>query len=155
MALIDYEFYKNEYSGNAVPEESFLTCQRQAETYLDRVTFGRIEPKDEVYGQWIYGKFIEFGSGELQMLKNGLCALTETVYKLHKAEEQALSGNSDSGNIKSRSSGGESISYESQSTAYNEALKDETKKKTLYKNALMEWIVPEAFRFNPFFAGSR
>jgi hypothetical protein len=155
MALVDYDFYKNEYGGGAVAEESFPGCQRRAEMFLDRVTFGRIEPSNEVYGQWISGKFYEFSESELKMLKNGLCALSETVYKLNKAEEQALSGNADSGNAKSRSSGGESISYESQTTVYDEALKDDSKKNALYRRSLMEWIVPEAFRFNPFFAGSR
>jgi hypothetical protein len=158
VAIVNYDYYEDEdkFSGTSIKDEDdFNRCLKVATAYLNRLTFGRIKEVDGSYGQWLNREFVPFSDDELNMLKNGLCALTETVYKLNKAEEQALSGNSDSGNVKSRSSGGESVSYENRSTVYDEALKDASKKNALYRSVLMEWIVPEAFRFNPFFAGSR
>jgi hypothetical protein len=103
----------------------------------------------------VRNEFVAFSTDELAMFKNGLCELTEAVYKLKKAETQALAGSTTDENIKSRTSGGESISYDKSNTAYDDALSDTRAKNTLFKNALMTWIVPDAFQYNPFFAGSR
>ena len=69
---------------------------------------------------------------ELAALKYGMCSLMEAVMKLENAEQQALAGNSSSANVKSRSSGGESVSYESRKTAYDEALTSSTKREELF-----------------------
>lgn len=154
MALVEYEFYTSEYSGNVVDADSFGKLERKAESFLNRLTFNRIIAVNDAPGQMIGQEFEAFTENELQMLKYGLCSLIEAMDKLEKAEQQALSGNSDSGNVKSRSSGGESISYESHKTVYDEALQDDQKKIALFRSALMEFIQPCAFRHNPFYAGS-
>lgn len=154
MTLVEYEFYTAEYRGNVVDADSFGRLERRAESFLNRLTFNRIITVNKVPGQMVGREFEPFTENELQMLKYGLCSLIETMDKLEKAEQQALSGNSDSGNVKSRSSGGESISYESHKTVYDEALQDEKKKTTLLRSILLEYIQPCAFRHNPFYAGS-
>ena len=59
---IDYEFYKNEYHGQTIPESDFLGLALEASYYLKRITFNRIEtPSDDV--------------------KLATCAVAEVVYK--------------------------------------------------------------------------
>lgn len=154
MGLIDYEFYKEIY-GDTVEADSFTRILIRAEAFLNKRTFNRIiQNKSGEYGQMVHGKFLTFSDQELTALKYGLCGLVDVLAKLEKAEIQALAGNESSGNVKSRSSGGESISYESRKTAYDEALADHGKKDELLRKALMEFIQPDAFRYNPFYAGS-
>lgn len=155
MALLEYGFYENKYGGSAVDDESFKTMNRRAESFLNRITFNRIVSVDGQPGQMIDDKFEAFTNEELEILKFGLCAVIDAMGNLSKAQQQALSGNSDNGNVKSRSSGGESISYERQKTVYDDALMDDTKKNALFRNALMGYVQPGAFRHNPFYAGWR
>lgn len=155
MTLMKQEFYEEKYGGNLVDDNSFDRMYRRAEAALNRMTFNRIITVNGVPGQMIGRDFEPFTVEELQALKYGLCSLMDMMMKLEKAERQALAGNSDAGNVKSRSSGGESISYESRKTVYDEALTDENKKSDLFRNALLEYIQPCAFRHNPFYAGSR
>lgn len=158
MALVNFDFYEDEdkYGGITIKDEDeFNRILRRATVVLNRLTFNRIVLNDDgQYGQMVHGKFLAFSSSELESLKYGLCSLVDAMNKLQTAEAQALAGNGDSGNVKSRSSGGESVSYESKKTAYDESLTDETKRNALYRSALREYIQPDAFRYNPFYAGS-
>lgn len=155
MTLVEYDFYKSEYGGSVVDNEgSFKNTVRRAENFLNRLTFNRIMAMNGIPGQMIERDFESFSDAELEMLKLGLCNLVDAMQRLSAAEEQALAGNTSNNNVKSRSSGGESISYESHKTIYDEALIDEAKKIQLLRGALMEYIQPEAFRHNPFYAGS-
>ena len=154
MALVESSFYETKYGGSAVGDAIFKNVERRAENVLNRFTFNRIIESGGEIGQMVGRNFEVFTESELEMLKFGLCSLIDTIGNLDKAKQQALSGNTDSGNIKSRSSGGESISYEVKKTIYDEALSDEMKKNMLFRSALMEYIQPGAFRHNPFYAGS-
>lgn len=155
MTLVEYDFYKNEYCGSVVGDEtSFKQVEWRAENLLNRFTFNRIIAVEGVPGQMVRRDFEAFTEEELKALKFGLCSLVDAMKRMDTAEEQALAGNSSSRNVKSRSSGGESISYESRKTAYDEALSDEEKKLALFRNALTTYIQPGVFRHNPFFAGS-
>ncbi len=158
MALVNFDFYEGEekYGGASVKgEDEFNRILKRAMAFLNKRTFNRIiQNENREYGQMVHGKFLPFSDQELTALKYGLCGLVDTMAKLEKAEIQALAGNESAGNIKSRSSGGESISYESHKTVYDEALADQAKKDELLRSALMEFIHPDAFRYNPFYAGS-
>lgn len=153
--MVDYDFYSGTYRGSVVSSEEFTRYERRAVAVLNRLTFNSIISDGESYGQTVKREFQAFTDDELECLQLGLCSLMDKMHYLDAAEQQALSGNEDSGNVKSRSSGGESISYESKKTAYDEALADESKKTALFRGALMEYIQPAAFRVNPFFAGGR
>lgn len=157
MALVSFLFYAETYGGTAITEETVFARElNRAEAFLGKLTFGRIrQDSGGNYGQYVHGKFETFSDGELSALKMGLCGLVDAAAKLSQAEQQALAGNTDSGNVKSRSSGGESFSYESAATVYTEALADTAKKNALFRSALMEWVDTSAFRHNPFYAGSR
>lgn len=158
MALVNFDFYENEdkYGGTLIKDdEAFNKLLKRSMAFLNKRTFNRIiQNESGEYGQMVHGRFSEFTDRELEVLKYGLCGLTDALAKLEKAETQALAGNESSGNVKSRSSGGESISYESHKTVYGEALVDQAKKDELLRSTLMEFIQPDAFRYNPFYAGS-
>lgn len=158
MALVNFDFYEDEekYGGTSVKDEDeFNRILKRAMAFLNKRTFNRIiQNESKEYGQIVCEKFLPFSKQELEMLKYGLCGLVEAMAKLEKAEIQALAGNESAGNVKSRSSGGESISYESHKTIYDEALANQAKKNELLRGALMEFIQPDAFQYNPFYAGS-
>ncbi len=151
--MVDYIFYTSTYGGNTVPELSFPVYLRRARLVLDKYTFGTIVEQNGVYGQMVRGEFQEFTNAELLALQYAICSLMDTLVNLDNAEKKALAGSADGANIKSRSSGGESISYEAVKTAYDVAVGDETKKAGLYRNAIMAYVIPTAFRINPFYAG--
>lgn len=154
MALISETFFKEAYGG-VVTDGSFKRLLFKAETFLNKRTFGQIiQNESGEYGQMVHGEFLPFTNQELTALKYGLCGLVEALDKLEKAELQALEGNENTSNVKSRSSGGESISYEVHKTIYDEAIMDPVKKTELLRSVLMEYVRPEAFRYNPFYAGS-
>lgn len=153
--MVDHDFYLNKFGGSVASSTDFNRYLRRATVILNRFTFNHIVQIDGEYGQIVKGKFQAFTDDERESLQFGLCNLINKMSSLDAVEQQALSGNSDSGNVKSRTSGGESISYENRMTAYDEALTDESKKMALFRSALMEFAQPELFRVNPFFAGSR
>jgi hypothetical protein len=157
MAMVDYDYYNAGFSGTIITDEDeFNRCLKKATVFLNKLTYSQISQNEGgEYGLWHGLQFISFTDSELSMLKNGLCGLTETIYQLSKVETQSLEGNENNNNIKTRSSGGESISYERQNTVYDEALKDSKKRTALYRSSLMEWIDVDAFRYNPFFAGDK
>lgn len=157
MALIDYEFYKEKYGGTVVAQDSFNTWENRSSAMLKRLTYNHIvyDSNSESYGQNIRDKFEPFTDTELEAVQYGLCALMDKMYSLNNVEQQALEGNSSESNVKSRSSGGESISYDSRATAFDQALVDNNTKMVLYRNTLKEYMIPEVFRINPFYAGLR
>lgn len=157
MALVDYEFYVNTYGSSVIMAESFPSCLYKANNMFDRITYGHIvyDSDSDSYGQVAKGEFTAFTKQEITAVQYAVCALADEMYKLEKVKLQAVEGNESVGNIKSRSSGGESISYESKPTVYDEAVKDDRKKLELYRETLLEYMPPEIFRINPFYAGLR
>lgn len=151
--MIDYSFYAGAYGGDLVSDVSFPRYLARAWNILNRKTFDSIKEQDGKFGQIVRGEFREFTSSELLAVQYGLCSLIDTLAKLDTAEAKALAGSEAEGNVKSRSSGGESISYETVKTAYDVALNDEDKKNELYKDALIAYMSPTTFRINPFYAG--
>lgn len=62
MSYADYSYYRENFHGSLVPEDSFERNALQATRYIDSVTFGRI------------------GSDVTEAVKNACCALTEIYY---------------------------------------------------------------------------
>lgn len=65
MSYADYSYYKDEFHGNIVSEESFDRNALQASQYIDNVTFGRASTASE---------------GTFTAVKNACCALAEIYY---------------------------------------------------------------------------
>ena len=86
MIYADYSYYKDEFHGKLVPEESFERNALQASQYIDNVTFGRI------------------GSGVTNAVKNACCALAE-IYYSGTVSPRAASG------VTSEKVGDYSVSY--------------------------------------------
>lgn len=155
MALVDYSYYEGEYGGEAVTEDTdFLRLYKKAKAFFDRMTFSHVVENDGAIGQMVAKEFEEFTDSELTAVRDGLCNLIETMQSLESAEKQALAGNKTDANIKSRSSGGESIAFDSKKTVFDSALENESEKQALLKSSLLAFMPPLSFRHNPFYAGS-
>lgn len=151
--MIDYAFYSETYKGDVVSEPDFPKALMRAQNILDKLTYCSIVENDGAYGQMVRGEFQEFTAKELEALKYALCGLVDTIGNLDAAEGRALAGNNAAENVASRSSGGESISFNVAKTAYDVALSDEKAKYRLYLDAVKAYATPTMFRINPFYAG--
>lgn len=89
MVYADYDYYLNEYSGNAVAEADFTRLSRQASAYLDSLTCGKIR------GTWV----------DDSRVKDACCAVAEVMQK----QEQG-------GEVASESNDGASVTYVTGST---------------------------------------
>lgn len=95
MVYADYDYYLNEYSGNAVAEADFTRLSRQASAYLDSLTCGKIR------GSWI----------DDNRVKDACCAVAEILH----AQEQG-------GEVASESNDGASVTYVNSSTTQEQRL---------------------------------
>ena len=77
MVYADYDYYLNEYSGNAVAEADFTRLSRQASAYLDSLTCGKIR------GTWV----------DDSRVKDACCAVAEVMQKQEKGGEVASESN--------------------------------------------------------------
>lgn len=141
--IIDFSYYEQVYQGGA-EEEQFTPAARKAEAVMDNLTFHHIIRQDGSVGQMINGVFTELTEDELDALKMGLCALTDSVIAVDHAKHHS---------VKTVSSGGESITYGD--TAYDVAVKDHSTELNLYRNTLLLYAPPDVFTVNPYYAGVR
>lgn len=77
MVYADYDYYLNEYSGNAVAEADFTRLSRQASAYLDGLTCGKIR------GTWV----------DDSRVKDACCAVAEVMQKQEQGGEVASESN--------------------------------------------------------------
>lgn len=112
MAYTDYEFYKDRYYGRMIQEADFPRFSERASDFIDTITFDRL-----VDG-------LPANERAAAKIQKAVCAVSEALYQIGLAEQQALSSASGTstqvgvmagttGVIKSKSSGSESISYAS------------------------------------------
>ena len=114
MVYADYDYYLNEYSGNAVAEADFTRLSRQASAYLDSLTCGKIR------GSWV----------DDNRVKDACCAAAEILH----AQEQG-------GEVASESNDGASVTYVTgnatpQQRLYNAALMHLSSTGLLYAGVL-------------------
>jgi hypothetical protein len=86
----DYNFYKTEYMGSAIPETAYGAISRAADAYLNYITHNRI--KVDELPEWVVNR-----------VKMAACAIAETCYKQE--------GDEDSTKVASESVGNHSKSY--------------------------------------------
>ena len=77
MVYAAYDYYLNEYSGNAVSEADFARLSRQASAYLDSLTYGKIR------GPWV----------DDSRVRDACCAVAEVMYKQEQGGEVASESN--------------------------------------------------------------
>lgn len=93
---VDFAFYSDDYNGTVIPDDSFPACVRDAEAFVNQITFGRIHKYD-------------LREDDLVCVKKAICAVAEFDVK-----EEERRGKS------SESNDGYSVSYSDSSEAeYN------------------------------------
>lgn len=118
MAYADYDFYKNEYFGEAIPEESFQKFSEKASDRIDSLTYDRL----------IDG--LPENKRAQTKVKKATCAVAEALYWIDKIQKSSLDSigtiTREDGTVVNRvvssvSSGSENISYSVSETAQNNA----------------------------------
>lgn len=72
----DYSFYQGTYLGSLLTENQWVTASREADAWLDRLTFGRLQrgaPADDA-------------------VRMACCAVAEASYRWHQAETERVPG---------------------------------------------------------------
>lgn len=95
----DYEFYTNEYYGDKIPEDEFAKYESNASDFLNFACSDSLKSN------------LPTRQDPLKKIKKAVCAVADALYSIDaRKKEIALMG---TGAIKSISSGGESITYQS------------------------------------------
>ena len=124
MGYTTYEFYKDEYYGDSIEESLFPKWESRAVDRLNELTFGNITADAlEEYGEKI---------------QKAVCALADLLYKIDFKTNHANDTNG--GNVKSMSSGGQSISFGSNETLIDKVLNDKVAQNRLCYDTVCEYL---------------
>ena len=143
MAYIDYEFYKNNFYGNDVPEEELPKYADRASDRIDRFTFDRLAdglPLDE---------------RTRIKIQKAVCAVADALYKIDYIKKASMDnigiikredGTVVNKAVSSVSSGNESISYVTGSNAtgkdiYSQAAMDRKVENMLLMSIANDYLV--------------
>lgn len=124
MEMTTYEFYKNSYYGDSIEESSFQKWESRAEDKLNLITSGNITESA-----------LEEHSIRIQ---KAVCALADLLFEIDKATKTATS--KDDSNVKSKSSGGESITFGDSQTLVTKVLSDKTAQDRLMYDTVKEYL---------------
>ena len=124
MAYVDYEYYTSSYQGDLITDETvFNKFEVRARAKIDRMCHNRLAdglPEDETL---------------LTKIENAMCAVIDVLYQLDIQKKAALNG--EGGNVKSKSSGSESITYADDKTEITAALESvSAQDRLIYQTAL-------------------
>ena len=122
--LTTYEFYKGTYYGETIEETAFPKWLSRAGDKLALITHGNIT--EETRKEY-----------DLQIQK-AACALADLLYELDKAIKTANSKEME--NVKSRSSGGESVTYGERETLVTKVLSDKNAQLRLMYDTVSEYL---------------
>lgn len=141
MAYTDYEFYKNKFYGDTVPESDFLKYAERASDRIDQYTFDRLVdglPDDERVKTKV---------------QKAVCAVTDTMYQIDQIKKASMDavgtiqredGTVVNKAVSSVSSGNESISYATGSNisgnVYAQASMDKKVENALLLNVATEYL---------------
>ena len=124
MGYTTYEFYQNEYYGDSIEESLFPKWESQAVDRLNELTYGNIT-----------ADALEEYSEKIQ---KATCALADLLYKIDYKTNHANDTNG--GNVKSMSSGGQSISFGSNETLVDKVLNDKVAQNRLCYDTVCEYL---------------
>ena len=124
MGYTTFEFYKNSYYGDSVEESLFPKWEDKASMKLDLLTYGNINDDTRT-------KFDE-------RIQKATCALVDLLYQIDY--KTAHANDAQAGNVKSMSSGGQSISFGSNETLVDKVLGDKTAQNRLCYDAVCEYL---------------
>lgn len=122
--LTTYEFYKNTYYGDAIEEPAFPKWLSKATDKLMYLTYGNIteESRSEYDTQ----------------IQKATCALIDLMYQIDSATKTATA--KDDTNVKSKSSGGESITFGDNDTLVTKVLSDKAAQNRLMHDTILEYL---------------
>ena len=124
MKYTTYDFYKEKYYGDSIEESLFPKWEDRAADKLDQLTYGHIDD----------GAKSEF---DVQIQKS-TCALADLLYQIDYKTVHA--NDPKNGNVKSMSSGGQSISFGSNETLVDKVLGDKAAQNRLCYGAVCEYL---------------
>lgn len=123
--ITNYEFYTSKYFGNIIPDNSFDKFASKAEDDLHELTFDRLKSVTECN----------------EKVQKAVCELAEVLYQIDIAMKATMVHEDGNGGvIKSKSSGGESISYDVSNNLIYAVLKDEAAQKKLKYNTVAKYL---------------
>lgn len=141
MAYTDYEFYKNKFYGDTVPESDFLKYAERASDRIDQYTFDRLVdglPENE---------------RAKTKVQKAVCAVADTMYQIDQIKKASMDtvgtiqkedGTVVNKAVSSVSSGNESISYVTGSNisgnVYAQASMDKKVENALLLNVATEYL---------------
>lgn len=124
MGYTTFEFYKNSYYGDSVEESLFLKWEDKASMKLDQLTYGNINDDTRT----------EFD----ERIQKATCALVDLLYQIDY--KTAHANDAQAGNIKSMSSGGQSISFGNNETLVDKVLNDKVAQNRLCYDTICEYL---------------
>ena len=124
MGYTTFEFYKNSYYGDSVEESLFPKWKDRASMKLDQLTYGNINDDTRT----------EFD----ERIQKATCALADLLYQIDYKTTHA--NDAQAGNVKSMSSGGQSISFGSNETLVDKVLNDKTAQNRLCYDTVCEYL---------------
>lgn len=124
MGYTTFEFYKNSYYGDSVEESLFPKWEDKASMKLDQLTCGNINDDTRT----------EFD----ERIQKATCALVDLLYQIDY--KTAHANDAQAGNVKSMSSGGQSISFGSNETLVDKVLNDKIAQNRLCYDTICEYL---------------
>lgn len=141
MAYTNYEFYKNKFYGDTVPESDFLKYAERASDRIDQYTFDRL-----VDG-------LPDNERVKTKVQKAVCAVADTMYQIDQIKKASMDtvgtiqredGTVVNKAVSSVSSGNESISYATgnniSSNVYTQASMDKKVENALLLNVATEYL---------------
>lgn len=123
--ITTFSFYEGKYYGDIIPELNFYKYESKAEDDINRLTNGRLLDLSE------YSDAIQ----------KAVCELADVNYQLDMAMNCTGANSDGSGKlVKSKSSGNESISYDTGSNMYMEAAMDIRKQERIKYNVVSKHL---------------
>lgn len=123
--LTTYEFYTNNFYGDKVSQSDFPKWLSKATDELHYLTNHNIGDSEVV----------EYS----EKIQKAVCSLMDVLFSLDEATKSLADG-TNTDNIKSKSSGGESISYGDIKNAYSVAISDSSAKYDLEMEAIKPYL---------------
>ena len=124
MGYTAFEFYRDSYYGDSIEESLFPKWEDRASMKLDQLTYGNINDETQA----------EFD----EKIQKATCALADLLYQIDYKTVHA--NDPKNGNVKSMSSGGQSISFGSNETLVDKVLGDKVAQNRLCYDAVCEYL---------------
>ena len=124
MGYTTFDFYKEKYYGDSVEESLFPKWEDRATDKLNQLTYGHIDAAAKE----------EFD----ERIQKATCALADLLYKIDY--KTAHANDPQEGNVKSMSSGGQSISFGTNETLVDKVLNDKVAQNRSCYDTVCEYL---------------